>query len=145
MERNQRQQRERLASQALGPGCGCSCNPRSRKLCTPTLKLKKAEACTAPTRRHKLDQLDASNYLVWRPFYFGNLIVDPKDENKIFKPDLILLYSTTAAKTFNVVSGGAHGDFHDVWINPKESECRDRGRRRRPVAQRRRGNRWSTR
>ncbi len=64
-------------------------------------------------------KLDASNYMVWRPFYFGNLIVDPKDENKIFKPDLILLYSTDGGKTFNIVSGGAHGDFHDVWINPK--------------------------
>jgi photosystem II stability/assembly factor-like uncharacterized protein len=64
-------------------------------------------------------KLDASNYMVWRPFYFGNLIVDPKDENKLFKPDLILLYSTDGGKTFNVVSGGAHGDFHDVWINPK--------------------------
>ena len=63
-------------------------------------------------------KLDASNYMVWRPFYFGNLIVDPKDENKIFKPDLILLYSTDGGKSFNVVSGGAHGDFHDVWINP---------------------------
>ncbi|MBO0911498.1 MAG: sialidase, partial [Acidobacteria bacterium] len=29
-------------------------------------------------------KLDTSNYMVWRPFYFGNLIVDPKDENKIF-------------------------------------------------------------
>jgi photosystem II stability/assembly factor-like uncharacterized protein len=57
--------------------------------------------------------------MVWRPFYFGNLIVDPQDENKLFKPDLILLYSTDGGKTFNVVSGGAHGDFHDVWINPK--------------------------
>jgi photosystem II stability/assembly factor-like uncharacterized protein len=64
-------------------------------------------------------KLDSSNFMVWRPFYFGNLIVDPKDENKIFKPDLILLYSTDGGKTFNVVSGGAHGDFHDVWINPK--------------------------
>lgn len=63
-------------------------------------------------------KLDASNFMVWRPFYFGNLIVDPKNENKIFKPDLILLYSTDGGKTFNVVSGGAHGDFHDVWIDP---------------------------
>jgi photosystem II stability/assembly factor-like uncharacterized protein len=62
---------------------------------------------------------DASNFMVWRPFYFGNLIVDPKDENKIFKPDLLLLLSNDGGKTFNVVSGGAHGDFHDVWINPK--------------------------
>ena len=64
-------------------------------------------------------KLDASNYMVWRPFYFGNLIVDPKDENKVFKPDLILLLSNDGGKTFNVVSGGAHGDFHDVWIDPK--------------------------
>jgi photosystem II stability/assembly factor-like uncharacterized protein len=62
---------------------------------------------------------DASNFVVWRPFYFGNLIADPKDENKIFKPDLVLLLSTDGGKTFNVVSGEAHGDFHDVWINPK--------------------------
>ena len=32
-------------------------------------------------------QLDASQFMVWRPFYFANLIVDPKDENKVFKPD----------------------------------------------------------
>jgi len=64
-------------------------------------------------------KLDASNFMVWRPFYFGNLIVDPKDENKLFKPDLILLYSTDGGKTFNTVSGGAHGDFHDVWIDPR--------------------------
>jgi photosystem II stability/assembly factor-like uncharacterized protein len=64
-------------------------------------------------------KLDASNFMVWRPFYFANLIVDPKDENKIFKPDLVLMLSTDGGKSFNVVSGGAHGDFHDVWINPK--------------------------
>jgi photosystem II stability/assembly factor-like uncharacterized protein len=66
-------------------------------------------------------KLDASNFMVWRPFYFGNLIVDPKDENKIFKPDLILLLSNDGGKTFNVVSNAAHGDFHDVWIDPKNT------------------------
>jgi len=75
-------------------------------------------------------KLDASNYMVWRPFYFANLIVDPKDENKIFKPDLVLMLSTDGGKSFNVVSGGAHGDFHDVWINPKNPSiviCGDDG------------------
>ena len=45
-------------------------------------------------------KLDASNYMVWRPFYFGNLIVDPKDENKIFKPDLILLLQQRRRQDF---------------------------------------------
>ena len=42
--------------------------------------------------------------MVWRPFYFGNLIVDPKDENKIFKPDGPLLLSVNGGSSFSVVS-----------------------------------------
>jgi photosystem II stability/assembly factor-like uncharacterized protein len=67
------------------------------------------------------ERLDASQYMVWRPFYFGNLIVDPKDENKIFKVDLNLLLSVNGGKSFSTVSGSAHGDFHDVWIDPENS------------------------
>src|SRR5207244_1675751 len=62
------------------------------------------------------NRLDASRFLIWRPFYFGNLIVDPKDENKVFKPDLILLLSVNGGRSFSNVSGAIHGDLHDVWI-----------------------------
>ena len=68
------------------------------------------------------NKLDASQYMTWRSFYFGNLIVDPKDENKLFKPDLILLLSSNGGKSFSRASGGAHGDFHDVWINPNNPQ-----------------------
>jgi photosystem II stability/assembly factor-like uncharacterized protein len=61
---------------------------------------------------------DASQYMVWRPFYFSNIIVDPKDENKLFKVDLVLLLSTDGGKSFQSTAGSAHGDFHDVWISP---------------------------
>jgi len=61
---------------------------------------------------------DASQYMVWRPFYFANLIVDPKDPNKIFKPDGPLLLSTNGGRSFSRVSRSAHGDFHDLWIDP---------------------------
>ena len=66
-------------------------------------------------------KLDKSNFMVWRPFYFANLIVDPKDENKIFKVDLGLIYSSNGGRSFSRASGGAHGDFHDVFINPDNS------------------------
>jgi photosystem II stability/assembly factor-like uncharacterized protein len=62
-------------------------------------------------------QLDASQYMIWRPFYFANLIVDPANENKVFKPDLLLLLSVNGGASFSSVAN-AHGDFHDVWINP---------------------------
>src|SRR5882762_9692423 len=29
------------------------------------------------------EERDRSNWMVWRPFYFANLIVDPKNENKV--------------------------------------------------------------
>ena len=63
-------------------------------------------------------KMDASQFMVWRPFYFANLIVDPKDENKIFKPDLMLLLSVNGGRSFSPVSSAAHGDFHTVWIDP---------------------------
>jgi photosystem II stability/assembly factor-like uncharacterized protein len=66
--------------------------------------------------------LDRSQLMVWRPFYFANLIVDPKNENKLYKPDLGLIVSTDGGKSFSNISGGAHGDFHDVWINPNNTD-----------------------
>jgi photosystem II stability/assembly factor-like uncharacterized protein len=67
-------------------------------------------------------QLDRSQNMIWRPFYFSNLIVDPKDENKIYKPDLSLIVSNDGGRSFSNISGGAHGDFHDVWVNPNNTD-----------------------
>jgi len=60
--------------------------------------------------------------MIWRPFYFANLIVDPKDENKVYKPDGSLIASNDGGRSFSNISGGAHGDFHDVWINPDNTD-----------------------
>ena len=61
---------------------------------------------------------DDSQFMVWRPFYFANLIVDPTNPDRIFKPDLRLIQSLDGGKTFANAGGGAHGDFHDIWIDP---------------------------
>src|SRR5271163_4067508 len=68
------------------------------------------------------EERDRSNWMVWRPFYFANLIVDPKNENKIYKTDLILILSEDGGKSFSGISNSAHGDFHDVWVNPENTE-----------------------
>jgi photosystem II stability/assembly factor-like uncharacterized protein len=68
------------------------------------------------------DRRDDSQMMVWRPFYFANLIVDPTNPDRIFKPDLALIQSLDGGKTFANVGGGAHGDFHDVWINPERPQ-----------------------
>jgi photosystem II stability/assembly factor-like uncharacterized protein len=66
------------------------------------------------------DKRDKSNWMVWRPFYFANLIVDPKNPDRVFKTDGPLILSEDAGKSFTVVGGfqGAHGDLHAIWIDP---------------------------
>jgi photosystem II stability/assembly factor-like uncharacterized protein len=76
-------------------------------------------------------QGDSSQMMIWRPFYFSNLIVDPKDENKIYKPGGGLIVSNDGGKSFSSIWGGAHGDFHDVWVDPANTNeimtCDDGG------------------
>ena len=62
-------------------------------------------------------KMDASQFMVWRPFYFGNMVVDPKNENKVFKTDLLLLVSVDGGRSFSSTAN-AHGDYHAVWIDP---------------------------
>ena len=61
---------------------------------------------------------DKSQMMVWRPFYFARLIVDPTNPNRLFKPNLNLIVSEDGGRSFSGTGGGAHGDWHDLWIDP---------------------------
>ncbi len=65
---------------------------------------------------------DRSQSMVWRPFYFANLIVDPTNPDRLFKPDLTLIVSEDGGKSFASAAGGTHGDHHAVWIDPKNPQ-----------------------
>ena len=70
------------------------------------------------------DPGDKSQWMVWRPFYFANLIVDPKDEKRVYKTDGALILSEDGGKSFSVIGGfaGMHGDVHDVFVDPANSQ-----------------------
>jgi photosystem II stability/assembly factor-like uncharacterized protein len=63
-------------------------------------------------------QLDRSQNMVWRPFYFARLVVDPNQPNRLFKTDLELIVSEDGGKSFSSTVGRGHGDWHDLWIDP---------------------------
>jgi photosystem II stability/assembly factor-like uncharacterized protein/outer membrane lipoprotein-sorting protein len=65
---------------------------------------------------------DASQGMVWRPFYFGRLVVDPGNADRVFKPGGGLVVSDDGGRSFAGAGGGAHGDWHDVWIDPDNSK-----------------------
>jgi photosystem II stability/assembly factor-like uncharacterized protein len=75
---------------------------------------------------------DKSQWMVWRPFYFANLIVDPQDPRRLYKTDGALIMSEDGGKSFSAIGGftGMHGDVHDVFIeagNPKHVFAGDDG------------------
>jgi len=61
---------------------------------------------------------DMSQMMVWRPFYFGRLVVDPTNADRVFKPGGGLIVSEDGGKSFAGSGGGGHGDWHDVWVDP---------------------------
>ena len=61
---------------------------------------------------------DRSQNMIWRPFYFAHLIVDPTNPERVFKTDGGLIVSEDGGHSFSGTGGGAHGDWHDVWIDP---------------------------
>ncbi|MGD9584267.1 MAG: hypothetical protein AB7V26_11465 [Lysobacterales bacterium] len=68
------------------------------------------------------EERDRSQMMVWRPFYFAKLVVDPHNPDRVFKPNLSLIVSDDGGKSFASAGGGAHGDWHDLWINPDNTQ-----------------------
>jgi photosystem II stability/assembly factor-like uncharacterized protein/outer membrane lipoprotein-sorting protein len=62
---------------------------------------------------------DKSRNMVWRPFYFSRLIVDPKTPQRLFKTNLQLIVSEDGGKSFSTTAQSGHGDWHDLWIDPE--------------------------
>jgi photosystem II stability/assembly factor-like uncharacterized protein len=59
--------------------------------------------------------------LIQRAWYYIELFVDPKNENTIYVLSAPALRSDDGGKTWEEVNG-VHGDYHDMWINPNDSD-----------------------
>lgn len=64
--------------------------------------------------------INASGNLITRPFYYTTLGVDPNNADVVWVGDEGWFKSTDGGVTFHT-SPVPHGDNHDVWINPKNS------------------------
>ena len=75
---------------------------------------------------HWIKLNDSNMSVTWRPFYFSNVVADPKDFSRVYKGGLNMAVSDDAGKTFG--SGGGiggasyHSDTHALWIDPKNPE-----------------------
>lgn len=68
---------------------------------------------------------DDSANIQMRPFYFSELVVDPTDHDRVYKPGFTLTQSTDGGETFSGMFGAGfsfgavHPDHHALWINPR--------------------------
>lgn len=69
-------------------------------------------------------EVDDSLNVQMRPFYFSELVVDPTDHRRLYKPGLTLTVSTDGGESFSGLLGAGlsfgtvHPDHHALWINP---------------------------
>ena len=53
-------------------------------------------------------------------YYFGRIVVDPTDPERIYIQGVPFLGSTDGGKTWKGLGArGVHGDYHAIWIDPK--------------------------
>jgi photosystem II stability/assembly factor-like uncharacterized protein len=66
-------------------------------------------------------RVSGDNRLTQRAWYYIKVTADPNDENVVYVMSAAALKSIDGGKTWKRISG-THGDFHELWINPKNSK-----------------------
>jgi photosystem II stability/assembly factor-like uncharacterized protein len=65
--------------------------------------------------------INGQGSIITRPFYYDTLGVDPNDSDVLFVGDEGWFRSSDGGKSFRRATA-PHGDHHDIWINPKNSQ-----------------------
>ena len=58
--------------------------------------------------------------IVSRGFYYTDLRVDPVEEDRVYAVAARLWLSTDGGKSFRTISRKTHGDYHSLWIDPRD-------------------------
>ena len=62
------------------------------------------------------------NDLVPRPFYYGQVRIDPSDDQRIYVLGVALQSSADGGRSFTIIARTIHVDHHALWINPKDGQ-----------------------
>jgi photosystem II stability/assembly factor-like uncharacterized protein len=65
---------------------------------------------------------NASRSVRQRAFYYTHVFADPNQKDVVYMQNTSLFRSTDAGKTLVSIGNGTHGDHHDLWIDPDDSE-----------------------
>jgi photosystem II stability/assembly factor-like uncharacterized protein len=66
-------------------------------------------------------RVSAERTLLGRSWYYAHIFADTKDPNTVYAANTDFFRSTDGGKTFQPIAM-PHGDNHDLWIDPKDSQ-----------------------
>ncbi len=65
---------------------------------------------------------DSDKRITNRSWYFGSVTVDPQNPDVLYIPNTALYRSEDGGKTISIVRGAPGGDdYHQIWVDPKDS------------------------
>ncbi len=69
-------------------------------------------------------EVNSSSNIQLRPFYFGEIKVDPIDPDRIYRAGFTTTISEDGGRTFSAMSfaSGVHPDHHALWIDPRNPQ-----------------------
>jgi photosystem II stability/assembly factor-like uncharacterized protein len=83
--------------------------------------------------------------LTSRAWYFNSITIDPHNPDVIYMPNIALYRSEDGGKTISVVRGAPGGDdYHQLWIDPKNSASMVLGTDQGTTISLNRGQTWSS-
>ncbi len=59
--------------------------------------------------------------VVGRGLYYSHVTVDPTDENRVYSIGMQVMTTIDAGRTWKRIATAIHGDFHTVWVDPKDA------------------------
>jgi photosystem II stability/assembly factor-like uncharacterized protein len=57
-----------------------------------------------------------------RAFYYTHIAADPQNKDTVYLLNTSAFRSTDGGKTLTPIGQGTHGDHHDIWIDPDDTE-----------------------
>jgi photosystem II stability/assembly factor-like uncharacterized protein len=119
------------------------------------IEVKKSEARKSEAKKSGLYRSDdggntwalanADPRLTSRAWYFNRITIDPQNPDVIYIPNVALYRSEDGGKTISVVRGAPGGDdYHQLWIDPKNSASMVLGTDQGTTISLNRGQTWSS-
>ena len=97
-------------------------SPANPKIVYASVEYDQTAVFKSSDRGETWKRMGTTGTVIERPFYFSRLICDPKDTNTFYRGGLSMVISRDGGISYSSVSGGAHGDQHDLWVDPNNTD-----------------------